>query len=426
MAKKFSLSPLTIVFLIVFFDLLGFGILIPVIPQLLANPMSSEFLLPSNYSLETGFILLGFLTAIYAFGQFVANPILGELSDKYGRKKVLALCLAGTSLSYVVFAYAILTKNLPLLFISRFFDGITGGNIAVAQAVIADITKPQDRAKNFGLIGAAFGLGFILGPYIGGKLSDPSVVSWFNSATPFWFAAILGALNLVAVLMFLPETLKNRKDQLKLHLLQSFQNIAKAVRMPDLRVLFTTNFLFQGGFTFFTTFAAVFMISRFGFTQGNVGDYFSYIGIWIAFAQAVVTRFVSARFGEGQILRWSMLFVAVFILSYHSVHSSYWLYLIGPFFAIAMGLTNANLLSLVSRSAKPESQGEVLGISASVQALAQTIPAALSGYIASSIGATTPLVVAAVTIGIAGVFFIFFFRGNLKKETGSTEPILAH
>src|SRR6185369_2029743 len=113
------------------------------------------------------------------------------------RRKLLAISILGTSASYVVFALGIVTKNLPLLFISRAFDGITGGNIAVAQAAVADITKPEHRAKNFGLIGAAFGLGFIIGPYIGGKLSDPSVVSWFSASTPFWFAAALSFFNFI-------------------------------------------------------------------------------------------------------------------------------------------------------------------------------------------------------------------------------------
>ncbi len=426
MRKKFSLSPLAIVFLIVFFDLLGFGILIPVIPQLLANPLSPEFLLPAGYTLKTGYILLGFLIGIYAFGQFLANPILGELSDRFGRRKVLAWCLSGTAISYVVFAIAILTKNLPLLFISRFADGITGGNISVAQAVIADITKPEDRAKNFGMIGAAFGLGFIIGPYIGGKLADPSVVPWFNAATPFWFAAALGTINLIAVLLYLPETLKDKKDIVRLHLAQSFQNIARAFRSVNLRTIFTTSFLFQGGFTFFTTFAAVFMITRFSFTQSNVGDYFSWIGLWIAFAQAVVTRRLAGKYNEFQIARYALPFTALCVLSYYFIHTSWILFVIAPFFAIANGLTQANITALVSKSAGPGEQGEVLGINSSVQALAQTIPAVLSGFIAGTIGATTPLIVASVVMLLAAIFFNAFFKYKSTPVSAGDAPVMAH
>lgn len=410
MKKPFYLSPLTIVFLIVFFDLLGFGILIPVIPQLLANPNSPDFLLPAGFVLDTGYILLGFLIATYSFGQFLATPILGELSDKYGRKLILAICLAGTAFSYVVFAYAILTKNLPLLFISRFADGLTGGNISVAQAVIADITAPKDRAKSFGLIGAAFGLGFIIGPYLGGKLADPSVMSWFNAATPFWFAAILGALNLIAVLLFLPETIKERKEHAVLHLGKSFGNIIRAFAFPNLRVIFSTSFLFQGGFTFFTTFAGVFFVTRFNYTQGNIGDYFSWVGIWIAFSQAVITRRLASKFSEQQITRIALPILAVVVFSYYFVHQAWILFAIAPLFAAVNGLSQSNITALVSKSAGSERQGEVLGISSSVQALAQTIPAALSGFIAGSIGATTPILIAGITIGLAAVCFILFFK----------------
>jgi DHA1 family tetracycline resistance protein-like MFS transporter len=421
MKRKFSLSPLAIVFGIVFFDLLGFGILIPVIPQLLANPHSADFLLPASYSLKTGYILLGFLIGLYSFGQFLANPVLGELSDKYGRKPVLAFCLLGTAISYIVFAVAIVTKNLPLLFISRFADGITGGNISVAQAVIADITKPEDRSKNFGLIGAAFGLGFIIGPYLGGKLADPSVVSWFNAATPFWFAAILGFLNLLAVYFYLPETLKNAKKSVSLHWAKSFHNIARALRSTNLRTIFTTSFLFQGGFTFFTTFAAVFFITRFGFTQGRIGDYFSWIGIWIAISQAVVTRRLAGKFREDQIVKVALPLLALTVLSYYFIHSVWILFAVAPFFAVVNGLCQANITALVSRSALPEQQGEILGISSSVQALAQTIPAAISGFIAGSIGETTPLLVAAFTIGMGAIFFVMFF----KYKPGKAQPTMS-
>src|SRR6185369_14446856 len=159
--RRLQSHPLPVILFTIFIDLLGVGILIPVIPQLLANPHSSEFLLPAGFTLAQGYILLGFLTAIFPIMQFFATPILGQLSDTYGRRKLLATSIIGTSLSYVVFALGIVTKNIPLLFLSRGFDGITGGNVAVAQAAVADVTKPENRAKAFGVIGAVFGIGFI-------------------------------------------------------------------------------------------------------------------------------------------------------------------------------------------------------------------------------------------------------------------------
>jgi DHA1 family tetracycline resistance protein-like MFS transporter len=153
---------LPIVALTLFLDVLGVGILIPVLPQLIYHMFE-----PAGYSFSTSLILLGWLTAIFPLMQFLATPILGQLSDRYGRRPVLAFSLLGTVIGYVLFALAIVTKNIPLLFAARALDGITGGNISVARAVIADITPPERRARNFGMIGAIFGIGFVFGPYIG-------------------------------------------------------------------------------------------------------------------------------------------------------------------------------------------------------------------------------------------------------------------
>ncbi len=397
----------------VFIDLLGFGILIPVIPQLLANPHSTFYLLPHGFSVGQGYILLGFLTAIFPFMQFIATPILGELSDRFGRKPVLAFSLLGTSLSYILFAIGIITRNLPLLFVSRAFDGITGGNIAVAQAAIADITTPENRAKNFGLIGAAFGMGFILGPFLGGKLSDPSLVSWFNAATPFWFASAIAFLNVLSVIFLLPETIKQKQKELSLHVGKSIKNIIRAFSMKGMVPLFCTSFLFVSGFTFFTTFFSVFLINKFGFSQGSIGNYFAYVGIWIALSQAVVTRKVSKIFSEQKVLRFSLVATGIFILMQFVPTTWVGLLFVTPFFAIFNGLSTANITSLVSRSVGSEMQGEILGVNASVQAIGQTIPPILSGFIAASVTPLTPIFVSGVTIILAGVVFITFYRKTI-------------
>lgn len=405
----FKNKTLVTIFCTIFIDLIGIGILIPVIPQLFANPASSEFLLPVGTSLKTGYLMLGVLIALYPIGQFVATPILGQLSDRYGRKKILALSLLGTAISYVLFAIGIITKNIPLLFFSRFFDGLTGGNISVAQAMISDVSTPENRLRNFGMLGAAFGLGFIFGPYIGGKLSDPSVISWFTAATPFFFAAILAFLNMLSVWFLLKETNMNlRADKITWN--KSISNVIRAAKMPGVNVIFLTNFLFFGGFTFFTTFFSVFLINKFGFTQGNIGDFFAYIGIWSAFTQAVLTRQIGRWFTQPTIVKWSLAGGAVFILAYFLPRVSWQLLLIPPFFSLCTGLTMANLTSLLSKMAPRDSQGEILGINASVQAIAQAIPALLSGFIAASLAPTTPIFVAAFFVFLSAFCFAKLYK----------------
>jgi DHA1 family tetracycline resistance protein-like MFS transporter len=438
--KKLEGRVLPIVLFTVFIDLLGVGILIPIIPQLLANPTSPFYLLPHGWTYKDGLVLLGFLTAIFPFMQFIATPILGQLSDRYGRKIILAISLAGTAISYTLFAYGILRHNIPLLFFSRAFDGITGGNVAVAQAAIADVTAPEHRTRNFGLMGAIFGLGFILGPYIGGKLATPGVTllhigvlkflttpHWFNAATPFWFAAILAAINTCMVLINFPETLSRIQHHIKIEWNRSVHNIIKAATLPGLRNIFPTVFLFWGGFTFFTTFFSVFLISKLGFKANNIGDYFAYIGLWIAITQGGLAAILAKRFSNWQIMRFSIIGLSLALLAVFIPNNTAQLLLITPLIPIFVGLTIANTTALVSVSAPADIQGEVLGINASVQALAQTIPAALTGYLAG-ISRNVPVIAASITVVIGGLLFWVIYKPSRRvvQETREETIALSH
>jgi DHA1 family tetracycline resistance protein-like MFS transporter len=426
MQEKLQKNVLWMVVATIFVDMLGYGILIPVIPLLLANPQSPYYVLPAGMTPDQGLILLGFLLAMFPLGQFFATPILGQLSDKYGRKKLLAFSVLGTSFSYILFAIGIVTKNIPLMFFSRALDGVTGGNLSIGQAAIADVTPPEKRSKNFGLIGAAFGFGFIVGPYIGGKLSDPSLVSWFSAATPFYFAAIVAFLNSFFILFLLPETNANQQPDKKMEWGKSLKNIVKAYGMESVRSIFLTNFFFQGGFAFFTSFFAVFLITRFGFSQSATGDFFSYIGVWIVLTQAIITRAVAKYLREDQVIRVSLLMTGYFMLMFFAPKESWQLYLVVPFFAIFNGLSQANTTGLISRSVGREIQGEILGINASVVALAQSIPPILSGFIAASLAAEAPIVVAGLSIIFAGYLFIGLFRAPVVTSDVPENLPIAH
>ncbi|MEI7682693.1 MAG: MFS transporter [Candidatus Saccharibacteria bacterium] len=410
--KNLSKKALPIVIFTVFLDVLGVGILIPILPQLVFRVF-----IPAGFTYDQALITLGWLVGIYALMQFIATPILGQLSDRYGRKKILAISLGGTAIGYSLFAIAIITKNIPLLFFSRAFDGITGGNISVARAVVADVTKPKDRTKNFGLIGAAFGIGFVMGPYIGARLASPSVSffglfntpHWFSASTPFWFAAILAVINTTLVLFILPETHKHINHKLKMVWTKSLSNIKRAAASPGLRIVFTSEFLFYGGFTFFTTFFQILLIQKLHFTQSNVGDFFAYIGIWIALTQGVLTPLLAKYFKNYQILRFTFFGMGLALFAQLLPSNATQLLFAAPLIAIFVGLTMANTSALISLSAGAEMQGEILGIDASVQALATAIPAIISGYVAT-MGVNMPVIVGAVVVMIGGLIFVGFYR----------------
>jgi DHA1 family tetracycline resistance protein-like MFS transporter len=425
LSERNEKKALPIVISTIFLDVLGVGILIPVLPQLIFRIFE-----PAGYSYKGSLIMLGWLTGIYPLMQFISTPILGQLSDRYGRKPVLGFSLFGTAVGYVLFAVAIITKNIPLLFFARAMDGITGGNLSVARAVIADVSTPENRTANFGKIGAAFGIGFVVGPYLGARLAAPGVSffglfntpSWFGPSVPFWFAAILSAINTVLVLVVLPETHKHINSKLKMAWGKSLENIKKAATHPALRVILGSEFLFWGGFTFFTTFFQVLLIQKLGFKQANIGDYFAYIGICIALTQIIFTPIFAKRFKNHQVLRFSLIGNGISLFLMVLPHNTAQLMLVTPIFALFNGLTMANVSALVSASVDRKIQGEVLGIEASVQALAQSVPAILAGYIAV-IGVNFPVIFGGTVVLIGGlVFNVFYKRTNhvLHDEVSGT------
>jgi len=407
---KFKIKPLWVIFFTIFVDLLGFGILVPVIPLLLADPQSSYYLLPKSVPLSQGYILLGFLTAIFSIMQFLAAPILGQLSDRWGRKKIIAFSLSGTTISYFVFAIGIITKNIPLLFISRGFDGITAGAIAAAQAAIADITPPEKRVKNFGLMSAAFGLGFIAGPFIGGRLSDPTLVSWFNAATPFWFAGILSFLNVISIIFFFPETLKSFSENARIYLARSVGNILKGLSLSKYRTIFLTIFLYTSGFAFFITLFNVYLIEKFSFTQRNIGDFFAYLGIWGIITQAVIVGFIAKKFKEQAVIRIGIIMTGLFVLLFFIPSVWTCLLFITPLFAIFNGLAGTNIIALLSKTANEKIQGRVMGINASVQALAFSFPPIFSGFVAAKFNPGASILASSIIIIFSGLVFWIFYR----------------
>jgi DHA1 family tetracycline resistance protein-like MFS transporter len=442
---KLESKALPSALLTVFLDAIGVAILIPVYAALV---LPGKFqIIPADWTIQQGYIMVGWLTGIYSLMTFLAAPVLGQLSDKYGRKPILGVSLLGTALGYALFAVGIITKNIPLLFLSRSIDGITGGNIAVARAVISDVSAPEHRTRNFGLIGAMFGIGFVLGPYLGGRLSSAGVPfinafgihalttpHWFSPAVPFWFATIVAFLNAMLVFFTLPETLKE-KIHARLRWTQSFRNIRAGLRMPRVKTLLPVNFLFSAGFTFFTTFFGFSMIKRIpGFTPANVADYFSLIGIWIAVFQAILIPMLAKRFKNYQVLRVSMFGVALSLPAVLWAHTTEQAILVSPLIPLFVAMTMANSIALLSSVADSRQQGEVMGVNSSFEALAQGIPAVLSGYIAS-IAVGLPTLVGSTLVALAGIMFILTFKAKmvqhkpvmesaeLEEEIGEVAPI---
>lgn len=405
MQAKSRLNPTLAVFITVFIDLLGVGIIIPIFAPLIIE--NDKGILPSHITEPTRNLLYGVLTATFPLFQFFGAPILGTLADKYGRKRILQFSLVGTFIGYVVFALSIHFNIFWLLFIARAIPGFMGGNISIVTAALADISKPEERAKNFGLIGMAFGLGFILGPFLGGILSDSKVFYLFDYSTPLWFAALLTLVNIYYVIRQFPETFKPSAVG-SISLLSGINNIKKALNLLNMRVILLTVFLQGFGFSFFMQFNQVFLIKKFHFDKKDIGILFGYIGLWIAFTQGVIVRKSVRYFKPHQVLRVSLFGLAVTILIIMLPPEPWMLYLTNPFIAIFQGLTQPNQTSIVSNLTPPENQGEILGIQQSIASLAFIFPPLIAG-VAVSIDFRLPLLLSAIVILLAWLNFFFRF-----------------
>ena len=407
-----SKIPLFPMLLTAFIDLLGVGIVIPVLPALFLDLSSGIF--PQSFGVSGRAIILGLLMASYPFAQFIGAPIIGALSDRKGRKPVLVLSLVGTLIGYVLFALGIIYSNLWILFFSRLLDGFTGGNISTIYSAIADISNEKEKIKRFGYVGMAFGLGFILGPFIGGTLSGKNLFSYFHYSMPFWFVAVLCFINILLVLYKFPETLKNKINS-KMDPLIGFKNTAKAFKIPNMRTLFTVSFILAFGFNLFVQFFSIYLISKFEMNQNQVGRFFAYVGIWIAVSQGILAGYVSRKMDAVKVLPPAIFLLATSIIILTLPERYTFMLLLLPFVAIFQGIITPNINAAISNQADQTSQGEVLGINQSLVSLSQIFPPIIDGFL-FSISVDLPIIFSGICTILGGILLVVFYSKNKMKK----------
>ena len=362
-------SPLLVIFITVFIDLIGFGIVIPVLPFYVEDPRFNAS--PS---------MVGLLFASYSIMQLLFTPILGKLSDRYGRRPVLLISLLGTAAGFLMLGLA---TSLWMLFAGRIIDGISGGNISTAQAYIADVTTPQNRAKGMGMIGAAFGLGFIFGPAIGGVLSR------WGMEVPFLFAAGLALANATLLYFVLPETVTKDHPARASAATARWSKLFEALKQRRLAFVFAIYFLFIVAFSIMTSSFALFTMFRFGYDAHDTGWLFVYVGVIGAIIQGGLIGRLVRRFGELQlVVAGALLFsTSLFIIPLTGPHTGLaTLLLVGALFAIGNALSTPSLTSLASKSVGRAEQGGVLGVTQSVASLARAVgPLIASALIYSAV-----------------------------------------
>ena len=362
-------SPLIVIFTTVFIDLVGFGIVIPVLPFYAEGTIF-------NATPRT----VGLLFASYSIMQLIFSPVLGGLSDKHGRRPVLLLSIIGTGIGFLVLGFA---KTLFMLFVGRILDGITGGNISTAQAYIADVTTEENRAKGMGLIGAAFGIGFIFGPAIGGILSQWGV------HVPFLFAGALCFANALLLYFTLPETVtadhpaKNRAGGGR-----SFRHVLESLKQPRLAFVLIIYFLFVVAFSIMTTSFSLYTMFRFGYDAQHTGYLFAYVGLIAVVIQGGLIGRLVKRFGELPLVIFGALCFAISLFAVPFVGPAAGglaaLLVGGGVFSMGNSLATPALTSLASKTAGPEKQGVVLGVTQSVASLARAVGPTLAAVLINS------------------------------------------
>lgn len=413
--RIFREKPLWVIVATVFLDQLGWSIFLPIFPLIFSDSHSPFYILKTSLTPQSGLFLMGALLGAYPLAQFLAAPILGYFSDTVGRKKILVISIFGTFLSYLLAAFAIFTKNLPLLFAARIFDGLTGGNISVAQAVITDVSDKDGLPKNFGLIMAMAGLGMILGPFIGGVLSDSAISPSFNPTTPFLFVAILYLINTLFVLTVLPETLKMRVKA-NFDLIKPFKSLFNIFRYKHLWSLFSARFAYSSGSIIFTSFIGAYLVVRYAFSAHQLGFLYGLVGLWLVLTQGIFIRFIPKKTKEEVVVKISLLVAAFSMVLFLSPMANQLLLVLIPPLAISFGLVDAYLLAFISKRTDAKLQGEVLGIMTSLRALAQAVSPLAAGTIAAAFSLSWTIIAAAVIILIS---WVLFFVGKAPEYTHS-------
>ena len=396
--QKTTKRAIGLVFFIMLMDIVGMSILFPVAPYIVQRYSSSA-------------LMVTMLTVIYAAAQFFAAPTLGKISDRVGRRPVLLISVFGSAIGYFIFGIG---GALWILFLSRFIDGITGGNISTAMAYIADVSSPEDRPKNFVLVGMAYGLGFILGPALGGALGQISLNA------PVYAAGLISLISVILIYFMLPESLTKERRELKPLRAVDFNplaSIGSMLRRPGLGPILIVFALFNLAFDGINSTAGVFVSRKFLTQPWHLGLLFVMSGIALAMMQAAFTPRLVKKFGEKRVLLAGLIGNAAGGLM---IFSAPVLWLLFPIYFLSSSFTGfiwSPISTLVANQVSEREQGQLAGVNAALGGLMAALGPLWGGFAYDHILPGSPYLISAVIIALACVLLVQF---KVKAKTASS------
>jgi DHA1 family tetracycline resistance protein-like MFS transporter len=396
MANK-NKASLSVIFVTIFIDLMGFGIIIPLLPGFALKIGMSDF-------------QIGMTVAIFSLMQFLFNPVLGKISDKIGRRPLILITQLISVIAYIIFGFS---NSFLLLFISRMIAGIGGSNIAVAQAYIADITTKEERAKGMGMIGAAFGLGFVFGPILGALLSKYGyTVAGFSSAT-FSFMAFLFAL------LKLPESLTNRQSEAKINVkIIDWEFSKKILAHPNLGLPILLFFIIVFSMANIFGTLPILGVKLYHFTDQSNGMMFGIMGIIGTIVQGGFMRKFSQMIGEKRLILWGSILMMIGLGMIPYGRNFLGLSVVISIYAIGSGILQPTILSMISKHSPGNEQGAVLGLNQSLSAFARVLGPLWGGFSFDFFGYEFPFLTGAFFTLVT--FLLAYFYLRTEKENDSS------
>ncbi len=401
--NKNSLIGIMPLFLVIAIDSMGLGILFPILSSMLMDPHSH--FLSASVGMFHRELLYGVVIGIFMIAWFFGSAILGDLSDTIGRKKSLIICLVGAMFGYIFSGFAMEMHSITMLIIGRLIAGFTAGSQPIAQAAIVDISTEENKARNIGFILLTVSIGFVLGPLIGGFLSDARFGSWFNYATPMYFAAAISFINIILLKILFKETFSiTGKVKIRLH--HAIQIFIEAFQSKRIRMLSIGLLIFISAWSGYFTFIAMYLIRRYHYSSLQTSLFMACMSVGFSVGFAILVNYLANRYPLKKVILINMILTAILTFLTLIAPYQFIVWILGVFIGMTVSTAYSMFITLFSNQVSPKEQGWVMGITNSIMALSFGVTTFLSGM-AVSLSASAPLIFTVVGMLLAAILMKF-------------------